>query len=41
MNSGDWRWTGGDPADEQINVLDELPAAVRNIEVKAADREIE
>lgn len=36
MNSGDWRWPGGEPADEQITSLAELPAAVRRIESKAA-----
>jgi putative hydrolase of the HAD superfamily len=36
MNSGDWRWPGGEPADAQITSLAELPAAVRAVEGKAA-----
>jgi len=35
MNSGGWRWPGGEPADEEISSLEELPAAIRNIEARA------
>jgi 2-haloalkanoic acid dehalogenase type II len=41
MNSGNWRWPGGEPADEQIGNLAELPEAIRSIERKAAVRDIE
>jgi putative hydrolase of the HAD superfamily len=41
MNSGDWRWPGGEPADEEISSLAELPGAIRSIERKAAVRNIE
>lgn len=34
MNSGDWRWPRGEPADEEISRLDELPGAIRRIEAK-------
>ncbi len=40
MNSGGWRWPGGEPADEEITTLEELPAAVSRIEARARDREI-
>ena len=35
MNSGDWRWPGGEPADEQITNLAELPAAIAAIEARS------
>ena len=41
MNSGDWRWPGGEPADEQINSLAELPEAIGNIESKVGSKSIE
>ena len=40
MNSGDWRWPGGEPADAQISTLAELPAAVEQIETMAQTRDI-
>ncbi len=37
MNSGDWRWPAGRiPADEDITVIEELPAAIARIESRAA-----
>ncbi len=38
MNSGAWRWPGGEPADEEITVLDELPAAISRIEALTGQR---
>ena len=34
MNSGDWRWPRGEPADEEISKLQELPAAIARIEAR-------
>ncbi|MCX2979531.1 HAD family hydrolase [Halieaceae bacterium IMCC14734] len=36
MNSGDWRWPRGEPADEEISKLQQLPDAIRRIEAKLA-----
>jgi len=41
MNSGDWRWPGGEPADEQITSLAELPDAIHKIEARAGSKAIE
>ena len=41
MNSGGWRWPGGDPADEEISNLEELPAAINRIEARARDRVVQ
>lgn len=38
MNSGAWRWPGGEPADEEISVLDELPTAIGRIEALDGQR---
>jgi len=32
MNSGNWSWPGGQPADEEIRLLEDLPLAIRRIE---------
>jgi putative hydrolase of the HAD superfamily len=38
MNSGDWRWPGGTPADAEIALLQELPSAIAAIEALARTR---